>query len=227
MIKLETIRTIRGWIRVITGLHIGASKENIEIGGLDQRIIKDPLDMSPYIPGSSLKGKMRSLIEIREGRYSKNGDPCNCGQKNCPVCPVFGTSANPDSDSIDRDLGPTRIMVRDARLTEKWQKRFDEGNLPMEEKYENTIDRIHGVAKNPRPIERVPAGVEFEFNIAFKKFKDDPASYYNTLLKAMKLLEMDALGGAGSRGSGQIKFVRVFIDGKEQAENFLDGIAIA
>ncbi|HLC14929.1 MAG TPA: RAMP superfamily CRISPR-associated protein [Thermodesulfovibrionia bacterium] len=77
--KLERVRTITGKIQVLTGLHIGASNANIEIGGLDNPIIKDPLPRSnaPYIPGSSLKGKMRSLIEIKEGRIAPGGKPCN------------------------------------------------------------------------------------------------------------------------------------------------------
>jgi len=225
--KLHKVKIIKGQIKVITGLHIGASNATIEIGGLDNPVIKDPLSESnaPYIPGSSLKGKMRSLIEIKEGRYVKEGrdkgKPCDCGQKNCPVCPVFGTSANKRPDN----LGPTRIVVRDALLSEKWSKRFKDGDLPMEIKYENAINRINGVA-NPRPLERVPASVEFDFNIAFKVFENDPPSYFETLKKAMRLLEFDALGGSGSRGCGQIKFVNVKIDGELQPENFLESVKL-
>ncbi len=139
---------------MMTGLHIGASNETIEIGGLDNPIIKDPLPgkNEPYIPGSSLKGKLRSLIQIKEGRFvnegRQKGNPCSCGKKDCPVCPVFGTSAANRPD----DLGPTRIVVRDSHLSEYWQDKFAKGELPMEVKYENAIDRITGIA-NPRPIE--------------------------------------------------------------------------
>ncbi len=225
--KLDKVRTVTGQIRVITGLHIGTSNENIEIGGLDNPIIKDPLRDSnaPYIPGSSLKGKLRSLIEIKQGRFVKQGrlkgNPCDCGQKNCPVCAVFGTSAA----NRPEDLGPTRIVVRDAHLSEKWRDRFQKGELPMEVKYENAINRITGVA-NPRPLERVPASVEFDFNIAFKVFENDPESYFDTLLQAMRLLESDALGGAGSRGCGQIQFINVTIDGELQTDNFLENIEL-
>lgn len=232
--RLETVRTIRGQIHVMTGLHIGASNENIEIAGLDNPIIKDPLPGShaPYIPGSSLKGKLRSLIEIKDGRFvtqgRAKGNPCDCGQKACPVCAVFGTSAANRPD----DLGPTRIVVRDAHLSQKkdgealsWSERFKSGELPMEIKYENAINRITGVA-NPRPLERVPAGVEFDFNISFKVFEGDPESYFTTLLRGMRLLEMDALGGSGSRGCGQIRFVGVFIDDEKQDENFLESVKL-
>lgn len=115
--KLSGIKKINGKIEVVTGLHIGASNENIEIGGLDNPVIKDPLPGSnaPYIPGSSLKGKLRSLYEIKEGRFSKDGKPCDCAK--CEVCAVFGTSAA----NRPAELGPTRIVVRDARLSEEWQ----------------------------------------------------------------------------------------------------------
>ena len=221
--KLEKVRTIKGKIHVMTGLHIGASNENIEIGGLDNPIIKDPLPGSgaPYVPGSSLKGKMRSLIEIKEGRFDQKGNACNCGKKDCPVCPVFGTSAANRPD----DLGPTRIVVRDAHLSREWSDRFKEGDLPMEVKYENAINRITGVA-NPRPLERVPAGVDFDLNIAFKVFEGDSESYFATVLQAMRLLELDALGGAGSRGCGQIKFTDIVIDEEKQSDTFLDSIDV-
>ncbi len=226
--KLEKIRQIKGKIEIVTGLHIGASNETIEIGGLDNPIIKDPLPESnaPYIPGSSLKGKMRSLIEIKEGRYVKEGrgkgNPCDCGSPDCPVCPVFGVSA---ASKHSEDLGPTRVVVRDARLSEEWEERFKNGDLPMEIKYENAINRISGQA-NPRPIERVPAGVTFNFNMSFKIFEGDPGDYFNTVLKAMSMLEMDALGGSGSRGCGQIKFAEVSIDGEKQPDDFLEKIDI-
>jgi CRISPR-associated protein Csm3 len=233
--KLEKLRTIKGQIRVVTGLHIGGSNENIQIGGLDNPVIKDPLPGSnaPYIPGSSLKGKLRSLVEIQTGQYVQGGkfkgNPCDCGKRECPVCPVFGTSAANRPDN----LGATRVVVRDAHLSEKkdgnpprsWRDRFREGDLPMEVKYENSINRITGVA-NPRPLERVPAGVEFDFNIAFKVFENDPADYFNTLLKGMRMLELDALGGSGSRGCGEIKFVNVAIDKKLQPDDFLESIPL-
>lgn len=223
--KLEKVKSIKGKICIITGLHIGASNSNIEIGGLDNPIIKDPLPGSgaPYIPGSSLKGKLRSLIEIKEGRYVKDGkrkgNPCDCGKKDCPVCAVFGTSAATRSD----DLGPTRVVVRDSHLSKEWKDRFKNGDLPMEVKYENAINRITGEA-NPRPLERVPAGVEFDLNITFKVFEGDPESYFETMIKAMRLLELDALGGSGSRGCGQIKFTNITIDNEKQEESFLESI---
>ena len=219
--KLKKIHTISGKILLLTGLHIGASKENIEIGGLDNPIIKDALPGSnaPYIPGSSLKGKIRCLLELREGKVMKDGKPCGCGQ--CDICKVFGSS-NPKKRT--EKLGPPRIIVRDANLADKWKEKFQKYELPMEVKYENSINRITGIA-NPRPLERVPAGVEFEFNILLKKFDDDD-DYLDLIFRGMKLLQYDALGGCGSRGCGQIKFTDVKVDGQIREEDFLDKIEL-
>jgi len=116
-------------------------------------------------------------------------------------------------------------VVRDAHLSSNWSERFKKGTLPLEVKYENTINRITGEA-NPRPLERVPAGVEFDLDISFKVFEDDPEDYFTTVLKAMRLLEMDALGGSGSRGSGRILFVSITIDGEKKEGDFLESIAL-
>ena len=109
--KLLKHRTITGKILLRTGLHIGGGSETIQIGGMDNPIIKSPLNDYPYIPGSSLKGKMRSLLEWKYDK-SPDGNPCKCSQ--CDICKIFGTSGSEEST-----LGPTRIIVRDAHLTEK------------------------------------------------------------------------------------------------------------
>ena len=210
--KLLSIKNISGKIKLLTGLHIGAGDAALEIGGLDQPIIKHPLTGEPYIPGSSLKGKIRSLLEIKYQKFvldgNKQGDPCNCG--NCLICVVFGTSA-----AEKKAQGPTRLLVRDANLTEEWKRIFDNGELPMEIKYENRINRITGTAKDPRPIERVPAGVEFDFTMNVRILENDREDDILKLIKqGLGLLQLDALGGCGSRGCGQILFEDLRIDGK-------------
>ena len=214
--KLQTIKQISATLEIITGLHIGAGKDSLEIGGLDQPIIKHPLTHEPYIPGSSIKGKMRCLLEV--GRFSaansetatwiSKGKPCGCGHKGCPACTIFGTSAA----TRDDDLGPTRLIVRDARLNDEWQQRFKEGQLKMEVKYENVIDRVKGTAEHPRPLERVPSGVCFDFNISFKVFEGDDDKLLNEIFYGLRLLELDALGGNSSRGCGQIQFSNLRCD---------------
>ena len=213
--KLENIYKIEGKITVITGLHIGAGNDTMEIGGMDQPIIKHPITEAPYIPGSSIKGKMRSLLETRyfidrnaTRKFLTDGKPCNCGEADCPACVIFGNMAR------DSHTGPTRIVVRDANLTAAFQDEFASGNLPMEVKHENTIDRVKGTAMHPRPLERVPAGVEFDFNISLKQYEGDDPSLKDYVLKGLKMIELDALGGNSSRGCGQVRFDDLKVDGE-------------
>lgn len=209
--KLEKILTLKGTIRLVTGLHIGAGKDNIEIGGLDLPIMKNPRTQAPYIPGSSIKGKVRSLLEVTrlagiEGTKPtilEKGEPCGCGK--CLICEMFGTH-NTSREAQENKL-PTRILFRDAVLTPYFQEKFENYELPMEIKYENIINRVTGTADHPRPVERVPAGVEFTFEVAIKVFANDNENLYKEVIaKGLKLIELDGLGGNTSRGSGQVKF---------------------
>lgn len=209
--KMKDIKNISGIIRVESGLHIGAGKDSIEIGGLDNPVIKNPLTREPYIPGSSIKGKMRSLLETRffcdnlpTRKYVvEKGAPCGCGQPDCPVCVIFGCS---EAKNRTEELGPTRIIVRDAVLSVEFQNKHRAGELPMEVKYENSIHRVKGIAENPRPLERVPAGVEFDFSITLKLLEQDSDDLLNWVFKGLRLIELDALGGCSSRGSGRVTF---------------------
>jgi CRISPR-associated protein Csm3 len=175
--KLLKHYVIKGKILLKTGLHIGAGSETIQIGGMDNPIIKSPLKEYPYpyIPGSSLKGKMRSLLEWQAGKFgTKRGNengPCDCGQ--CAICRMFGTAGSEESTQ-----GPTRIIIRDAFPTSESIARLqgmqqEKGLLYAEEKYENTIDRVRGTSKNLRSAERVPAGIDFDFEIVLRVFDDD------------------------------------------------------
>ena len=216
--QLKKIVSITGTTRLVTGLHIGAGKDSIEIGGLDQPIIKHPLSSEPYIPGSSFKGKMRSLlenfkfIERQETRkWLMDGKPCGCGLVGCPACTIFGAHSN----NQEPELGPSRIIVRDGMLTSDFAERFRSGKLPMEVKYENIINRVKGIAEHPRPLERVPAGVTFNLNISFKVFENDTDDLLNYVFQGLKLIELDALGGGSSRGNGQVYFDDLTCDGKD------------
>lgn len=226
--ELVSIKKITGAILLQSGLHIGAGKDAVEIGGLDNPIIKNPLTNAPYIPGSSLKGKMRSLLEARlmgerpeTKKAIEKGSPCQCGKRDCPICVIFGVSGSAKKDA---NLGPSRILVRDSLLADEDQKKFANGDLPMEIKYENSINRLTGVA-NPRPLERVPAGVKFKFNIGLRVYKDDKADLLDWVFRGMKLVELDALGGSGSRGCGEIRFENISVDGQPSFDN-LDDLSI-
>lgn len=218
--QLIAIKQITGTILLRSGLHIGAGRDTVEIGGLDQPIIKHPVSGAPYIPGSSLKGKMRALLETSifftrpdTQKSVLEGKPCECGRKDCPVCTLFGSHQAPKD--CDPDLGPTRILVRDANLTPECEEQFKNGRLPMEVKYENIINRVQGVAEHPRPLERIPAGTAFVLSMALKVFDGDKAEeLLQHVWQGLKLVEMDALGGGGSRGNGQVRFEELKLDGE-------------
>ena len=214
--KQTTIKTIKGKILVKTGLHIGSGNEKVEIGGMDNPIIRNPLTREPYIPGSSIKGKMRSLIEWKEGVLATtSGEPCNCGKADCKICRVFGSANNSKSKDTNADLrGPTRLIVRDASLSKEFADDFKNGKAIVEEKNENAINRITAEA-TPRPIERVVPGVTFDFEIAYRVIdtgdngKTDEENFDSVVKTGLKLLQEDYLGGGGSRGNGQIEFTQM------------------
>ncbi len=209
-IRLLEIKKLTGHIRVITGLHIGAGRESIEIGGMDNPIIKNPVTAEPYIPGSSLKGKLRSILEVATGNVSRDGSTHQCAREDCFICRAFGNTK-------DTQYGPTRIIMRDAALNKAATREnlplLDEDFSPMdiiEEKYENTINRIEGKALNPRPQERVVPGVIFSLEILYKIFDVDgdggatDGEHFSQIRQGLHLLELDYIGGNGSRGCGQI-----------------------
>lgn len=200
---------IKADLRCLTGLHIGGTVEGFEIGGMDNPVIKDPITGYPYIPGSSLKGKKRSLMEWAKGKVrfgtDKRGNPtgsvCNCGSCDCDICIVFGCEA-------EHSTQPTRITIRDAFPTERtiqmWEENLGE-NIYTEVKTENVIDRLTSAA-NPRSMERVPANSVFEVEIIFDIYHPDDLEKMKIIFEAMNLLEDSSLGGSGSRGSGKVKF---------------------
>jgi CRISPR-associated protein Csm3 len=182
-------------LELLTGLHIGGSGDNVEIGGIDNPVIKlATRDNQPYIPGSSLKGKMRCLLEQIAGSAKVGG--------NDKINNLFGFSQTNQ---------PSKLIVRDAMLTDTSAKRLrDCENLDMpytEGKWENVIDRVKGTAEHPRQTERIPAGVSFDVEFVINVWGDDKAEdLVNLLKKGINALENDYLGGSGSRGYGQIKF---------------------
>lgn len=204
MASLKMIKhvPIQGTILCLTGLRIGGTKDDIEIGGMDNPIIRHPQTRLPYIPGSSLKGKMRSSLEYAYDRVGQRGQPCGCGQSNCLVCRIFGPHKN-----VRHDLGPTRILVRDAMMD------VESGEDPerwIEIKSENWIDRTTGIAGNGglRQNERVVSGAKFKFDISLRIFADDDETkLVNTVREALTLIEQDYLGASGSRGYGRVKFL--------------------
>ena len=201
MKKLVKKIKIQTSITLVTGLHIGGSSDNVEIGGIDNPVIKlATRGNEPYIPGSSLKGKMRCLLEQTAGASKVGMD-----QK---VNNLFGIT---ESRTLNTDNQPSKLIVRDAILSKESKEALlacDNLDMPYtENKWENVIDRTKGVAEHPRQSERVPAGAVFNAEFVLNIWDDDKEDDLLALFeKGIRLLENDYLGGSGSRGYGQIKF---------------------
>lgn len=185
-------------IELITGLHIGGNSENVEIGGIDNPVIKIATkDNQPYIPGSSLRGKIRCLLEQIEG-VTQVG-------KSDTVNKLFGFS--------NKNI-PSKLIVRDAYLQKTsvdLLQNCDNMDMPYTEgKWENVINRVNGTAEHPRQTERIPGGVKFDAEFIINVWDDDNDQELLVLLEhGINALENDYLGGNGSRGYGQIKFEKM------------------
>lgn len=210
--KLNKTLKYEGKMTLMTGMAIKGANDDLNIGGADSEVVKNPITGMPYIPGSSLKGKMRSLLEINEGKFFKKkdgqetGGPCNCGNKDCLICTLFGAHQNPNAKSA-----PTRIIVRDCSMDEASIYTID--NMPLDKgnylelKAENSINRKSGTAESPRFIERIPAGLSFNVEIMLNVFDgDNEKKMVEEIDKGIRLVENSYLGGSGTRGYGQVKF---------------------
>jgi CRISPR-associated protein Csm3 len=229
--QLTTIRKMTGTIELVTGLHIGSGNTEMHIGGTDNPVIKHPKTLEPYIPGSSLKGKIRSLLEWRLGVVGiTEGKPLGFGHV-AQVPPsdqssakdllrLFGGAPEGSGGNMDliEEIGPTRLAFWDCPLTREWVDEMNRRNLLLTEtKMENMIDRIRGVAEHPRNTERVPAGAQFEFALTIRVH--DREDLTATIYEGLKLLELTGLGGSGSRGYGKIQFVSLSLDRQDVLAN--------
>ena len=227
--QLTQIRQLTAILTLKTGLHIGASDTEMRIGGTDNPVVKNPLDGQPYIPGSSLKGKIRSLLEWRLGLVGiANGSPFSfqhLAKKNTPeaknLLKLFGGAPDRNDEAWAKEIGPTRLAFWDCTLNAKWLEQARARNLlTTEAKSENSIDRIKGVAENPRFTERVIAGAQFDFRLSLKVIDTDGEDLQKLLLCGLKLLAADSLGGSGSRGYGKVAFTDLALDGRPIQDDF-------
>lgn len=230
MPKLIGITTIEASLELITGLRIGAGDSEMHIGGVDNTVIKHPHTQAPYIPGSSLKGKMRSLLEWRSGAVKeealgwKDYQTATGNQQDEVklILQLFGISGDSNlTIEQAQSIGPTRASFWDCNLQPEWEQLIREDNLALTEvKSENRINRIKGVAEHPRQTERVPAGARFDFRLSIKQLDSDSDDILNIALKGLRLLELDSVGGSGSRGYGKVKFKALRINGQDRQASF-------
>jgi CRISPR-associated protein Csm3 len=242
-VQLQGRVFVRFNIETVTGLHIGGSDVGVEIGGVDKTVVRDPLTNRPYIPGSSLRGKMRSLTEKYEGLMQNqpihHGFIHSCQTKEeyatCDLCHVYGVPG-------ERDFAePTRLIVRDVYLSDHSAEALETArtDLPYTEiKTEVSIDRVTAKA-NPRQMERVPAGVVFGAAVATdapeaEKWQKRQAEMvysvyggdgmdaaadterFRIVVRGMQFMEDDYLGGLGSRGSGKVRLTDIRIGCKSR-----------
>ncbi len=206
MKRMISCGRLTGTIQV-HGLRIGGAAQSLDIGSqMDLTALRDPQSGQPYIPGSAIKGSLRAMLERIEGKSSGRGEPCGCGDRDCKICVIFGAHKNPQPASA-----PTRIVVRDARLTADSAEAFKgaqkEGGAFFEEKAENLVLRDSGVAKDPRWQERVWSAT-FALDVLLHIYEgDNPQSLMRYIRQGLGLIqETGSLGAGGSRGSGQVQF---------------------
>src|SRR3984893_14902384 len=234
-LKLIGKLILEGELHCETGLHIGAGKGSLEIGGSDNPVVKDAHGR-PYIPGSSLRGKIRSLLEQFSGAAvpselvyvsRRKGQEVRIHQSDRPddeICLLFGRNAGRmervTGEPLDsHNATPARLAVFDAPLD------LDSITAPMREnlddeltevKNENAIDRITSQA-NPRTLERVPAGARFRVRFIMDVLCEEDAPLFARVVEGLRLLEDDALGGGGSRGSGRVRFANLKLTWRSKA----------
>lgn len=223
-LKLIGKLILEGEMTCETGLHVGAGKGSLEIGGADNPVIKDSHGR-PYVPGSSLRGRIRSLLEQSTGMAvpselvyisKRKGQEVRIHQSDRPddeICLLFGRSPGRAEKAAGGDehvaqATPARLSVFDAPLIPESitsQMRENMDDELTEVKSENAIDRITAQS-NPRTLERVPAGAKFRIRMIVDLLCAEDAVLPALLVQGLRLLEDDTLGGGGSRGSGRVSF---------------------
>jgi len=201
MAKLNHYIKCTSKIELLTGMHIGGPKDEGKIGGIDNPVIRNPITNMPYIPGSSLKGRFRMALELKYNDITKEAKgfgPSQDKNNASYVVKLFGSGSASTNDQ------PTRLIFRDANLTQGFEE-YAQG----EEKIEVKMDRakLSGFQGGNRIQERISAGAKFDFEVMIRVFEgDDDNKFKERLDEARKIVELEFLGGSGSRGYGQVKF---------------------
>ena len=215
--KFHTIKDkiiITADMTLTTGMHIGASNDFSPIGAVDSVVVKDSLTGMPIVPGSSIKGKLRTIIAKLKSDSNEYFLPNHNNDKK-EIKELFGSSA--DNDIKEAKLQFYDLFLKNADELEK--KNLDLGYTEI--KFENTINRATAVA-NPRQLERVPAGAIFEFRLiynAIKSEKDNIVEDFILISSGIKALQLDYLGGSGTRGYGKVSSSNFKVEKASLTEN--------
>ena len=181
---------ISGEIEVITGMHIGGSSQFSAIGAVDSPVIRDSYTDKPMIPGSSFKGKMRTLLAKQ---YSKTAMLQDHNADPEIILRLFGSSNK-------NAIKPSRLLFSDMFLLNEQELKTVGIDSVTEVKFENSINRLTAIA-NPRQIERTLRGSKFGLDVIYNVEEEA----FKAIKEGMLLLEYDYIGGHGSRGYGKIK----------------------
>ena len=202
---LEDKLIIEADIKLLTGMHIGASNDFSPIGAVDSVVVKDPLTNMPIIPGSTIKGKLRTMMAKL---YSKTDRLPDYKDDDIKILELFGSSTK---DNIKE----AKLQFYDLFMTngdELLNKNLDLGYTEI--KFENSINRITAEA-NPRQLERVPKGAIFRFKLIYNLFKNQSETISNDfklISNSIKALQLDYIGGSGTRGYGRVSFSNFIIN---------------
>lgn len=208
--SIKKIIELNGTMTIKSGVHIGGNDNGTKVGGCDNPVIRNPLTNDPYIPGSSIKGALRSCAEKMPAYAGKirNGKPCSCGQETCMVCKLFGAHMNMRAAS-----GEPRLIVRDMNLGPDFLDRVMESGGSrsdiIETKTSTMIDRSTNTAAGGHlhNMERVAAGAVFDCSFSIKVMdKDNEAELINFFKKCLSIVEATGIGGKVTSGSGQVEF---------------------
>lgn len=205
---------IKGNLKVITGMHIGAGSDFSSIGAVDNVVVRDSITKKPYIPGSSLKGKMRYLLARV---YAKNGKMRDFKDEYDEIGRLFGQS----------EKYASRLQFQDIFFNEESAERIEKIGTDLylsEIKFENTINRLTAIA-NPRQLERVPAGSYFDFKLIYNVENDeDLKTDFENISSCFNLLQEDYLGGHGTRGYGRVAFDNLEFEFKNYNKDYKNDV---
>lgn len=199
-------------LKLLTGMHIGKSNDFAPIGAVDSVVITDPLTKQPIIPGSTLKGKLRTMLAKLE---TEGPSLHSHSEDNDTIKRLFGASSP--------EVVEARLQFYDIFLNNANELQEKETDLAYTEiKFENTINRITAVA-NPRQLERVPAGAKFDFKLIYNCEDElDLEEDFANLAKALKMLQLDYIGGSGTRGYGKVAFSNFKVEAKNLTDNHVE-----
>lgn len=210
---------IKADIKLLTGMHIGASNDFSPIGAVDSVVVKDPLTGKPIIPGSSIKGKLRTVMAklISDGMFL----PSHENDKE-EIKKLFGSSVK--DHIVEAKLQFYDLFLKNGE--ELYKKNLDLGYTEI--KFENTINRVTAVA-NPRQLERVPAGAVFGFKLVYNAYNSGNENIikdFELISNAIKALQLDYIGGSGTRGYGKVSFENFSVEKANLTSNDIDTASI-